>query len=40
MVRRTVKMMADPWDVAMDVLIFVRRVADLAVLLQCWLDNG
>jgi hypothetical protein len=39
MVRRTAKMMADPWDVAMDVLMVVGRVADLAVLLQCWLDN-
>jgi hypothetical protein len=39
MVKRTAKMMADPWDVAMDMLKVFRRIVDLAVLLECWLDD-
>jgi hypothetical protein len=33
------KMMTDSWDVAMDVLMVVQRVDDLAVLLGCLLDG-
>jgi hypothetical protein len=39
MVRRMATMMADPWDAVMDVLMAVRRVADLAVLLESSLGN-
>jgi hypothetical protein len=39
MVRWTAKMMVDPWEVAMGVLMVVRRVADLAVLMEYSLDD-